>query len=349
MAQRRTWPLAVASGVTGAVLTVSLLAVTGVLVTRTGPREVLVREAVRSAVATVGGNPPAPDVEKIVKATEPAIVRLNITGDDQSVGSGVLFRSDGHLLTNAHVVDAARHVVAVLSSGRSINAHVVGLDAASDIAVVKLDADGPFPTAVLGTTDGLAVGAPAVAIGSPLGLRGTSSVTVGVVSALGRELESQSGTRLSDMVQTDAAIAAGSSGGALLDRDGTLVGITTAFAVSDLGNGGLGFATPVDVARAVAEDILTLGHVRTVWLGVTGKTAADGGGVAVDAVNASGPARKGGLRAGDVIRRVDARPVATMSALRVALRRRHPGDRIRILFDRGRTRHTADVVLSEHT
>jgi S1-C subfamily serine protease len=346
--RRSSWPIAVASGLTGAVLTVSLLAVSGVLMSRSDPREVVVREAVRSAVATVGGNRPSPDVEKIVRATEPAIVRLEITGDDESVGSGVLFRNDGHLFTNAHVVDDARQLVAVLSTGRSIGAHLVGLDARSDIAVVKLDEDGPFPTAVFGTTDGLGVGAPAIAIGSPLGLRGSSSVTVGVVSALGRELDAPSGTRLYDMIQTDAAIAEGSSGGALLDRDGTLVGITSAFAVSDLGNGGLGFATPIDIARAVAEDLLTVGHVRYVWLGVTGKTSADGGGVALDAVNASGPAKKGGLRAGDVIRRVDAQPVATMSALRVALLRRHPGDRVTLLYDRNGTRHTADVVLAEH-
>jgi S1-C subfamily serine protease len=150
------------------------------------------------------------------------------------------------------------------------------------------------------------------------------------------------------MIQTDAAIAAGSSGGALLDRDGTLVGITSAFAVSELGNGGLGFATPIDVARAVAEDILTFGHVRYVWLGITGKTAADGGGVALDAVNATGPAKKAGLRATDIIRRIDAQPVTTMSALRVALRRRHPGDRVIVLYDRGGTRHSAKVTLVEH-
>ncbi|MCU1376027.1 MAG: peptidase [Actinomycetia bacterium] len=346
--RRSAWPVAVASGLTGAVLTVGLLAVSGVLVARTGPREVVIREAVRSAVATVGGDRPAPDVEKIVRTNEPAIVRLNITGDDESVGSGVLFRDDGHVLTNAHVVDGARRVVAVLASGRSIEAHVIGFDTATDIAVVKLDAAGPFPTAVFGTTDGMAVGAPAIAIGSPLGLRGSSSVTVGVVSAMGRELESQSGPRLYDMIQTDAAIADGSSGGALLDRDGTLVGITTAYAVSDLGNGGLGFATPVDVARAAAEDIMAMGHVRLVWLGVTGKTAADGGGVVLEAVNGGGPAKESGLRVGDVIRRVDAHPIATMSALRVALRRRHPGDRVSIVFDRGGSRRTATVALAEH-
>jgi S1-C subfamily serine protease len=346
--RRSAWPVAVASGLTGAVLTVGLLAVSGVLVTRTSPREVLVREAVRTASATVGGSHPPPDVEKIVRSNEPAVVRLDITGEDESVGSGVLFRDDGHLLTNAHVVDDAKHLVAVLASGRSVDAHVVGVDASTDIAVVKLDADGPFPTVVFGTTDGMAVGAPAIAIGSPLGLRGTSSVTVGVVSALGRELEAQSGPRLYDMIQTDAAIAAGSSGGALLDRDGTLVGITTAYAVSDLGNGGLGFATPIDVARAAAEDIMAMGHVRLVWLGVTGKTAADGGGVVLEAVNGSGPAKQGGLRTGDVIRRVDARPIATMSELRIALRRRHPGDVVSIVFDRRGERRSAVVVLAEH-
>jgi putative serine protease PepD len=297
--RRATWPLALASGVTGAVLTLGVLAATGYLAQR-GEREVVVREAARSALATVGDGTSLPDVAAIAAAAEPAIVRLDVVGDDKSVGSGVLFRTDGHLLTNAHVVDGAKQLVAILSTGRSVSAHVVGVDTGSDIAVVKLDEAGPFPTAVLGTTDGMSVGEPAIVIGSPLGLRGGSSVTFGVISALGREIASDDGPTLYDMVQTDATIASGSSGGALLDASGSLVGIATAYAA---GNSGLGFATPVDVARAVAEDLLSTGRVRRTWLGVRGSISPDGGGVTVDSVDAAGPAGQSGLRARDVIRR----------------------------------------------
>ncbi|MCU1486334.1 MAG: htrA 2 [Actinomycetia bacterium] len=345
-ARRATWPLALASGLTGAVLTIGVLAVTGVLAQRSDPREVVVREATRVTSATLDEGPDVPDVARIAADVEPAIVRLDVTGETESVGSGVLFRTDGHLLTNAHVVDGATQVVAVLASGLSVAAHVVGIDASSDIAVLKLDGPGPYPTVVFGTTDGMAVGQPAIAIGSPLGLRGGSSVTVGVVSALGRELSSGDGPILLDMIQTDATITAGSSGGALLDASGTLVGITTAYASE--GNGGLGFATPVDVARAAAEDLLSMGRVRTAWLGVKGGIAPDGGGVVVASVNPGGPAEIGGLRSGDIIRRVDSRPIGSMTALRTTLRRCHPGDRVSVVYDRDGARSTAVVVLGEH-
>lgn len=345
-ARRSGWPLAVVSGLTGAALTVGLLTITGVLRAPAERHEVVVRETVTPASASVGPGP-APDVAGIVRSVEPAIVRLDVSGDDQSVGSGVLFRDDGHLITNAHVVERADRVVAVLASGRSVDAHVVATDTATDIAVVKLDADGPFPTAVLGTIEGVAVGRPAIAIGSPLGLGGGASVTVGVISALGREVTSGHGPTLLDMIQTDAVISAGSSGGALLDADGNLIGITTAYAAGEGGSGGLGFATPVDVARAVADDLLAVGHVRPVWLGVKGAANAAGDGVTVAGVTAKSPAADAGLRRGDVILRVGTRPVASMSALRMALRQRHPGDRIELVIDRSGAGHTVVATLAE--
>lgn len=325
----------------------ALLTATGVVGRDRPVREVVVREAVQPTLAKF--SPDGWSIASLVDEVGPAIVRLDVTGNGDGVGSGVLFRSDGHLLTNAHVVDGADRVVAILSTGRSVNGTVVGLDHETDIAVVKLEGEGPFPTVVLGTTDGLAVGQPAIAMGSPLGLRGSSSVTVGVVSALGREITSPEGPMLYDMVQTDAAIASGSSGGALLDSSGAVIGITTAFAVTDLGNGGLGFATPVDVARAIAEDLVALGRARRVWFGVRGTSTDDGGGVVVAEVVDAGPADDAGLQEGDVIRRIDNRPVHTMSSLRVALLRRHPDDAITVVYDRGGERRTATVTLRERT
>lgn len=346
--RRRTgWPGAAASGLIGALVTVGLLAAVGAFDGNSPRREVVVREAARPTISSLSTD--TSGIAAVVDAVAPAIVRLDVTGDDSAIGSGVLFRDDGHLLTNAHVVDEADVVTALLASGQSVGARVVGIDAGTDIAVVKLEGDGPWPTALLGTTEGLAVGAIAIAIGSPLGLRGTSSVTVGVISALGRQITSPEGPVLSDMVQTDAAITSGSSGGALLDGSGSVIGVTTAFAVTDPGHTGLGFATPVDVARAVAEDLIALGRARRVWFGVRGSAEQGGGGVVLAAVVEGGPAEKGGLRAGDVVRRVDGRPVGTMSSLRVSLLRHHPGETVVVVYDRDGERRTTHVTLGERS
>ena len=332
--RRSLWPVAAVSGITGAVLTVGLLAVTGTIGGRVTRPEIVVQEA-RPTLATIGTTTSSADVVRIAGVVSRAIVVLEIDGESPGVGSGVLFRTDGHLLTNAHVVEGAEGIEAVLADGRTMAAHVVGADADTDIAVVKLDADGPFPTAVLGTADGMAVGQPAIAVGV--------SVSAGVVSAVGREVRRAGKPTLLDMIQTDAAIDVRSSGGALVDGDGTVVGITTAWP----GSSPLGLATPVDVARAVADDLLDMGRVRPVWFGVKGSTDPDGGGVVVAEVLTDGPAIEAGIRAGDLIRRIDGHPVASMSALRMALRRRHPGDPITVVFDRSGTRHTAVAVLAE--
>src|SRR5205085_6266330 len=146
-----------------------------------------------------------------------------------------------------------------------LTAKVVGSDPENDVAVLKVDG-GPFPVATVGTAADLHVGQPAIAIGSPLGLAGGPSVTVGVVSALHRRIEARSGPPLLDMIQTDAPISPGSSGGALLDADGAVIGITTAVAVSEVGAEGLGFATPIDLARSAAEQLIATGKVVHVWL-----------------------------------------------------------------------------------
>jgi len=328
---RGAMALIVASGVAGAVLAVGVLAATGSLGTRIKSHDVV--ERVRPALVTTGTTDA--DADRLAQAVAPSIVRLRVDGTTSRVGSGVVFRDDGHVLTNAHVIGGATTITATTASGHTVTAKVVGTDDDTDIAVLKLDGNGPFTPAVLGTTDGTAVGDPTVAVGA--------NVSSGVVSALGREITPEAGATLVDMIQTDAEIDAASSGGALLAADGSVIGITTAYA----GNSRLGFATPVDVARAVADDLLEVGRVRDVWLGIKASSAPDGGGVAVAEVITAGPAQQAGLTAGDVVRRVDGHPVATMSALRILLRRNHPGDPVPIVYDRNGTRHTAVVVLTE--
>lgn len=277
------------------------------------------------------------DVVAAADRVRPAIAQLKVQRGRSGSGSAVFFRSDGYLLTNAHVVDGATSVTVVLSTGREILARIVGSDLSSDTAVVKVEG-GPFPVAELGSSADLKVGQEAIAIGSPLGLTGGPSVTVGVVSALHRSVRTRTGQSLMDMVQTDAPIAPGSSGGALLDAHGRVVGITTALAMTDTGAEGFGFATAIDAASAAAEQIMATGKVVTVWLGVEGgdldgATASElkvDGGVLVERVMADSPAELAGLTPGDVIVAVNGNPMTSMGMLVIAVRAHRPGDSLTV-------------------
>jgi S1-C subfamily serine protease len=192
-------------------------------------------------------------------------------------------------------------------------------------------------------------------MGSPLGLTGGPSVTVGVVSALHRTVRTRGGQSLMDVVQTDAPIAPGSSGGALLDAGGRVIGITTAMAMTDTGAEGFGFATPIDTARSAAEQLITTGKVVTVWLGVEGSDL-DGalarelnvdGGAIIERVVSGSPAEKAGLAARDVILRVDNQPVTSMNVLVRAVRAHRPGDVIAVEIIRDKQRHGMTITAAE--
>jgi S1-C subfamily serine protease len=357
---RRRWRLpgvrTFLAGVAGALVTLLVLALLGQL---GGGDEngapAVVRQAARPVSAPVATSA---SVVEIAAEVRPAIAKVRVEGSGGTTsGSAVLYRDDGHLLTNAHVVAGGDRVEVSLADGSVHSAQVVGTDELTDIAVLRIparDAGEPYPTAVLGTAVDLAVGQPVVAIGSPLGLAGGSSVTTGVVSALGREVEAD-GTSLVDMVQTDAAIAPGSSGGALLDGTGAVIAVTTALGVTEAGVEGVGFATPVDVARAVAEDIITRGRAVHAWIGVQGsdldaETAEElgvEGGARIEHVVEAGPADDAGVAPSDVIVAVEEEAVASMSALVIALRARTPGDEIALDVVRDGVRREVVVSLVE--
>jgi putative serine protease PepD len=329
--------LAGVSALTGAVFAVGLLAATGTLGHDRDPY--VVHEVVSSMPDSLNGVSGA-EVARIGDAVAPSVVRLEINGGSQPIASAVVFRDDGYAITDAHAVSGARDIAGTLSNGTRLGLTVVGVDAATDLAVLKLDAPGPFRAAVLGTTDGVAEGEVALTIGAATAASARPRVTSGVVSAFGRDVTGPNGVTLKDVIQTDAPVDASATGGPLVDDQGTVIGITMV-------HGSWRCATPVDVARTVAEELVAVGHVRTVWLGIRGTSATDGTGVIVAALLGGAPAANAGLRTGDVIRRVDGRPVTSMTSLRMVLRRRHPGERVTVVYERAGKRRSAAVDLTE--
>lgn len=330
--QPTPWSLGLLSGTIGALLVFGLMAVAGLF----RPPTVLEERAVPMPASSEVGEV---DIPTLAARARPAIVKVEVRrASGESSASGVIFRSDGHVLTNAHVVEGASELTVQTADGERVPGRVVGGDPDTDLAVVKIDGMN-LPVVTLGRSTGLRVGETAIAIGSPLGLDGGPSVSVGVISALSRSVRGEDGKPLLDMIQTDASIAPGSSGGALLDLTGAVVGITTAIAIdSRVGGESLGFATPVEVARDVAHQLIGTGRVVHAWLGIEGDdVVADGDsgtGALVRQVLPGSPADKAGILAGDVITSLEGRPVKSMLMLMVNLRAHSPGDDVEVELTR---------------
>ena len=259
-------------------------------------------------------------VSDVAARLTPKVASLRVPlrrGPGEGLGSGVVFTGDGFLLTNAHVVGPANTGTAAFSDGTSVPFRVVGADPLSDLAVLRANGDTPEP-AELGEADQLIVGQLVVAVGNPLGLAG--SVTAGVISALGRSLPAR-GRVIEDVIQTDAALNPGNSGGALADADARVVGINTAVA-----GVGLGMAVPVNgTTRRIISALMADGRVRRAYLGlamVPGPVPAAWRerlgrktGLLIAQVVAGGPAERAGLRAGDLLLTVAGNPVAVSQDL----------------------------------
>ncbi len=203
----------------------------------------------------------------VVGITNKAYMRDNFAQKvlvEQGVGSGVIFDSNGYIVTNNHVVAGAQEISVSLADGRTMTGKVLGADQATDLAVVKIDATG-LPAVTFGDSDSLLVGEPAIAIGNPLGLEFRGTVTVGVISALNRTIEL--GDRKFKLIQTDAAINPGNSGGALVNADGQVVGINSAKVAAD-GVEGIGFAIPINSTRPILQSLIDKGKVVRAYLGV---------------------------------------------------------------------------------
>ena len=246
------------------------------------------------------------------------------------LGSGVIMSADGYVLTNNHVVQEADHIEAVLADGRRASARVIGADPESDLAVLKIDLP-DLPVMTPSDSDRIEVGDRVLAIGNPFGVGQT--VTSGIVSALGRD---QLGINtFENFIQTDAAINPGNSGGALTDEQGRLLGINTAIYSRSGGSLGIGFAIPVNVARQALQDIVQNGRVVRGWIGVESTAltpelaenlgAASAQGVIITGVLNGGPAARAGMRPGDVVTRINGRPIRTVAELRAGITALRPG------------------------
>jgi S1-C subfamily serine protease len=299
----------------------------------------------------------------------PSVVRIDVSqgpGDGPvsarpSLGSGVIYRSDGYILTNHHVVEGADEVTVRLASGEILDGEVIGSDELNDLAVVRVAETGLPAINVRPENEPLIVGETVVAIGSPFGL--DASVTAGVISALNREIrldEPQEGGGLltiPSVIQTDAAINPGNSGGALVDAQGRLVGINTAILTRSGASQGVGFAVSAEQAMVSADQLIDEGFVRHPLLGIAGIDVepevaerfglAASRGAVVESVQDGTGAQEAGLRPGDIIVEIDGEPLATMSELVAEVRRRQPGDVMELRIIRDGEPVDVEVTLSE--
>ncbi len=293
----------------------------------------------------------------VVGITNKAYVRdfFNRVGlAERGTGSGVIYDKSGLIATNNHVVEGAQEIIVSLSDGRSIKGKVLGADAATDLAVVKIDAAN-LPVATFGDSASLQVGEPAIAIGNPLGLEFRGSVTAGVISALNRSIEI--GDRKYTLIQTDAAINPGNSGGALVNADGEVVGINSAkIAVS--GVEGIGFAIPINTVKPILAALAKQGRVIRPYVGASlvDKDFADRYGFDVDVQGGllimklvpNGPLAAAGIRTGDIITKFSGEKVSKVAELRAKIAEHKVGDSVEITILRNGGELTKTVVLQEY-
>ena len=333
---------------------------------------------------TVAGSQPAASsseplsVSEIYDRSYKSVVEISVSstssdgplGEPQTqsaLGSGFVYDDQGHIVTNAHVVDGAQSVSVRFWDGSTHDATVVGTDPSTDLAVIKVDAPSSLlaPLA-LGDSDAVTVGEPVVAIGSPFGLEET--VTSGIVSALHRQMSSPNGFTIDDAIQTDAAINHGNSGGPLLDSQGKVIGVNSQIESESGGSDGVGFAIPASTVQSIASQLLATGSVEHAYLGVGVATIPDSAlsqldlpqGVEITDVKSGTPAANAGLRAatgsetvdgqdlptgGDVITAVDGKAITSGTDLQSAVDAKKPGDTITVTYSRDGQSRTVEVTL----
>ena len=330
-----------------------VVAVTGVLLSSTG----------QAAAAAQPYASPAQDVAKVLG---PSVVNIKVAWGSSggAEGSGVIYRADGMIITNNHVVtdestgNAVSAIKVTLATGEQLDGTLVGRDPTTEIAVIKVNASRDLPAAKF-AGQLPAVGEYAVAIGSPLGY--DNSVTLGIVSGLTRQVDGATGTEalaLSNLIQTDAPISPGNSGGALADASAQVIGINVAYEPpAQTGAVSIGFAIPATTATSIAEQLINNGSVKQAYLGiglvdVTPELQQQYGlsrssGVLIAEVAQGSPAEAAGLQQGDIIIKAEGQDVTNSSALYAIDRDKKPGDQIRLTIDRNGQEQTVTVTLGE--
>jgi len=345
-------------------------------VAHSSPTKTVVRQvAVRSSEPTADSSALTPG--QIYKQAYQGVVEITVstpqqtpTGNQeaQAQGSGFVIDSDGHIVTNDHVVENADSVSVRFWNGNTYNASVVGTDPSTDLAVIKVDAPSSILHPVnLGDSSSVQVGDPVVAIGSPFGLEET--VTSGIVSALHRQIEALNQFTINDTIQTDAAINHGNSGGPLFNAAGQVIGVNSQIAGQTGANVGIGFSIPSDTVRSIADTLISNGKVEHAYLGVSvqeipATVAHDLNlteGVEITQVRSGTPAQQAGLKGatgkkmvqgtqyatgGDVITAIDGQKVKTSEGVQLAIDAHHPGDTIEITYWRKGETKTVSVKLA---
>lgn len=306
----------------------------------------------------------APDFTDIIRQALPSVVRIDVRGIEVgSAGnaSGVVIDGQGHIVTNHHVVAGATSIVVTSSDNNTARARLIGSDPRTDLAVIEVE-ESPGPAITVADPDGLAVGQPVVALGSPFGLDG--SATAGIISALDRTIDLRGGdgvmTRLPGVLQTDAGINPGNSGGPLLNADGQLVGVNSSVLGEDFG-GDVGFAIPAATVATTAAALIADGQIQTPYLGVAlsdapqvgaTDTDTDGGseppgGALIERVDEGTPAALGGLAANDVIVAVNDTDISGVDSLVAAVTDAGVGATIDISYVRDRQVRVASITLTD--
>lgn len=314
-----------------------------------------------SQVQLVGNGGEISPVIAIAQKVTPSVVGVKVYStynywgrqmNAQGSGSGIIYSEDGYIITNYHVIENATSVTVTLSDGTEYEAQIVGSDSTSDLAVLKVNANN-LPAAELGDSDKLQIGELVVAIGNPLGYENT--VTDGIVSGLNRQLTDY--TDAMTLIQTNAAINSGNSGGALVNSKGEVVGINSAKLVASNAEG-MGFALSINEVKPIVEELMNQGHVSRPYLGVsinsqyqvdeaTAEKYEIPMGIQIAEVVKGGPAEKAGLQAGDIIYKVDDTLIQSFEDLSDIIDNCQVGDELRILANRNGQKITANVVLTE--
>ncbi len=311
-----------------------------------------------------------PSIKDVVKTVSPGVVLVSVlsqTQDNfgrvqqgQGIGTGSIITPDGYIITNNHVIENGTNIRVALNDGRKFDARLIGHDPANDIAVIKIEGQN-LPTVKMGDSTKLEVGDWVVAIGNALGLKGGSSVTAGIVSALGRSIDEENGVSLTDLIQTDAAINPGNSGGPLVNLNGEIVGINTAVASSPLDGGAaqsIGFAISINQVKPLIESFIQGKPIVRPYMGInlTNVNSAVAlrynlpvdKGVLITSVVANSPASRAKWQAGDVIIKMDNTAIEDSADISKFLLTRKPGDTISVtLTNRSKNERNTQLVLGE--